>query len=244
MLVPDHAVVWDRRAAQRAIDQGDFHAGETVQRHLVPRQYPLGVGAGLAVERNTEHDMPVPEVAGLVGRQVARVIQGRDAVDLHAAPLHLVKPDQRARGGREEGAHSRIDKGVCRLLEQEVPGVRVVGLLPDPPHPPLRILAQVPSRLPPQEAVHLAPGLREGGDHRQFDHHRGVRVAPGIPDGIQERPRLRALLRSRLKEQVESRDLPSGVIRRCRAAVLHGQRHQSRDQCRNTPAGASHEGRS
>ena len=94
MLTADDAVVGNGSTAERAVDEGDLHAAEPVQRHFVPCQYPLRIGAGLAVDREAKDNVVVPEVAGLVGPNVLRVIQRRNAIHVHPAPLHLVEPDQ------------------------------------------------------------------------------------------------------------------------------------------------------
>ena len=91
------------------------------------------VGADVAVDRHTEHLLVVLKVVRLVGAEVRRIDQRRDAILDDTAPGNLLQPNVVGDAGLQEQAETRIDsrENICfeggEIIERRDLGV---GLLP------------------------------------------------------------------------------------------------------------------
>ena len=221
-----HALERDHRSAQRAVHDGQLHAPQPVERHLVPGEDALRVGAGLAVERNAEDDVAVRQVVRVVRVEPLGVLQRRDPVHGHPAPFDLVQPDQRRRPPREEIRKARIDPAVPLPLEEGVVGMRIVGLRPDPPLPTCQIAAEPLAGLLLEETDEREevnePLARRAQQPRQVPDDAGVGVAPLRAELLERVTGPRPARNPRVQEQL---DVGVFGLRRRLGGHGDGQRH-------------------
>ena len=129
-LAADRAVVRDDGAAERAVNDRELAVADPVERKLVPGEDALGIGPRLAAERHAEHDIEIVEIVSVGGIDVVGVVERRDAVDDHSAPLDLIEADFGFARCTEESLKAPVDPTVQEALESFVLRMRLVSLTP------------------------------------------------------------------------------------------------------------------
>ena len=181
MLAIEMRAIGNDRAAQRAIDAGDFHPADLVHEHFVPGEDALGIGMGLAIHDNAEDDIVIAEIIGLARAQHFGIAQRRDAVLQHAAPDDFVEPDARIiLPAVEIGPETRIDGRIERGFEQRVIIRDQFGLLPQPARPVEEIRPQFLAGFLPQQIENRLTGVEAA---RKADGFEQLRDIGGRPVG-------------------------------------------------------------
>ncbi len=162
----------DHGTAQGAVDAGDRHTADRVDEHLVPGENALRIGAGVAVDRETEHDVVVFQIAAVFRGQHRRVAKRRDAILPNAAPDDLVEPDERFAGRVEVRRESRVDEAVERALEGGITRVPRFRRIPHVALPGVQVVA-VPGAGLAFHGSHKSGGdFRAAGQAEHFESHR------------------------------------------------------------------------
>ena len=137
------ALVRDDGAAERAIDDRHLDAADAVERHLVPRENALRVGARLAVDGDAEHDVAVAQIGGR-GGAAPRPGWSSGGMPLTCTPPQSIS-SSRISAGAPGGKKRRmigIDLRVDEALERGVVGVGVGRAAPHPLAPAAQIVAE------------------------------------------------------------------------------------------------------
>ena len=238
VAAPGLALERDHRPAQGAVDDGQLDPAEAVEGHLVPGEDALGIGPRLAVQGDAEDDVVVLEVVGVIGLEPGRVLQGRNAVHPHAAPLDLVEPDARLHPAGEEIGEARVYLAVPEALEEPVVGMRLVGPPPHPPLPCLQVGAEALAGLLLEEAdegeeAGEPPQVGRALQPRHVPDDARVAVAPPVAELLQGVLGLLGLARARLQEEPDVGVLALGRLRggggrQGKQEPSHGGRRQQR----------------
>ena len=121
----DGCFVEDNSAAKGAIDSDQWHAGDGVYKHLMPRQDAFGVGPSFVVDLNSEDHVGAGEVVSVRCGDHRRLAQRRDAVLLDAAPGDFIESNIETAIRSEVGLEGGVDSSLQELFEVGVvPTVR------------------------------------------------------------------------------------------------------------------------